>query len=49
MLIKMMDGMRERYPQDQFTSKFVPKPAQDVIIIAFKAIIYLAPFQIMAS
>jgi hypothetical protein len=45
----MMDGMKERNPQAQFTGKFISKPAQDIIIIAFKAIICLALFHIMAS
>jgi hypothetical protein len=45
----MMDGMKEKNPKDQFTGKFISKPAQDVIIIAFKAIINLALFHIMAS
>lgn len=48
-LLKMMDGMKERNSKAQFTGKFISKPAQDVTIIAFKAIINLALLHIMAS
>jgi hypothetical protein len=48
-LVKMMEGMKERNPQHQLTYKYIPKPAQDVLTIAFKAIINLAPFHNMVS